>query len=390
MALTFASTNDDVDYGQPALIDDLPSDGTFSGWAWIYRTGSGFNKWIISQHTSGQGWFFNSDDQNLQLRVERASTATNYITSGNHITANAWSFVAFSYDEPNATEVRLYYGNLTTSVIEITTFSTNTNGSGAYTTANQIVAVGNEAGGTFPFIGSIARGGILDRVVTLGEFRQIQFAPLAQCNISGTQLLFDYHGTGTQADFSGNAYSGTVTGATASDHAPISPILLPDVSKQRVSAIAMTSTGNSFSGYGADETTDAAIYNTTGRRVTINVVDGSTSEHTHRDGTGSVTTVIGSVPISITVVDANGAAVENARVAVFDSFDNTQYMNELTNASGIASTTYTDSTPNAVTIRVRKNSSADSPRYVPISTPETITSDGLTTIIGVEEDINAA
>lgn len=59
-----------------------------------------------------------------------------------------------------------------------------------------------------------------------------------------------------------------------------------------------TFTGNTFSGYGADGTTDAAIYNNSGGAVTINVAGGGDTP-TVRNGTGASTTVNNNVTLTL-------------------------------------------------------------------------------------------
>lgn len=72
-------------------------------------------------------------------------------------------------------------------------------------------------------------------------------------------------------------------------------------------------TNNSFSGYGADATTDAVIYNNSGGVVQINVNSGNTP--TFRDGTGATTTIVsGAVTVKGTAALKDGTAVQNARL----------------------------------------------------------------------------
>jgi hypothetical protein len=56
---------------------------------------------------------------------------------------------------------------------------------------------------------------------------------------------------------------------------------------------------NQFIGYGADETTDAAIYNNTGTAITINIVNGGGTP-TVRNGVSASTTVINAFTLSLT------------------------------------------------------------------------------------------
>lgn len=59
-----------------------------------------------------------------------------------------------------------------------------------------------------------------------------------------------------------------------------------------------TFAGNTFTGYGADGTTDAAIYNNSGGAVTINVAGGGDTP-TVRNGTGASTTVNNNVTLTL-------------------------------------------------------------------------------------------
>lgn len=65
-----------------------------------------------------------------------------------------------------------------------------------------------------------------------------------------------------------------------------------------------TFTGNTFSGYGANDTNDAAIYNNSGGAVTINVAGGVASP-TVRNGTGASTTVNNNVTTTLTGMKDN-------------------------------------------------------------------------------------
>lgn len=69
-----------------------------------------------------------------------------------------------------------------------------------------------------------------------------------------------------------------------------------------------TSKGNLFSGYGADTTNDAAIYNNTAGAVTINVTEGG-GDPTIRDGVSASTTVIlNPVTLTLAVIDNDSKA----------------------------------------------------------------------------------
>lgn len=95
------------------------------------------------------------------------------------------------------------------------------------------------------------------------------------------------------------------------------------------------------------------------------------------------------VAIKVTVRDVEEAVIQNAKVAVFLMSDRTKVLDNETDASGIASTTYAGPTPAEVEIRCRKPMSEDSPRYVNYSCKETIKSDtGLNFDLMLTKDIN--
>lgn len=81
-------------------------------------------------------------------------------------------------------------------------------------------------------------------------------------------------------------------------------------------------TDNTFTGYGADATTDAAVYNNSGGAVTLNVIGGTSP--TVRNGSGASTTLVVN-PVTTTITVRNiqtNAVISGARVLVTAS-DNT-------------------------------------------------------------------
>lgn len=111
--------------------------------------------------------------------------------------------------------------------------------------------------------------------------------------------------------------------------------------------------GNTFSGYGVDGTTNAAIYNNSGGAVTINVSGGG-STPTVRNGAGASTTVNNSVTLTIS---ANVTLV-GAEVRIYD-LDNTpagSLGTELsgTESNGTATYAYSGSVGNAVWVQIMK------------------------------------
>ena len=123
-------------------------------------------------------------------------------------------------------------------------------------------------------------------------------------------------------------------------------------------AVKIASTGTyafnalTFSGFGADGTNTAAIFNDSGGAVTINVTGGVAP--TVRNGAGASTTVNVLAPLSVTVTDVAGTPIQDARVYIRPSGGGATILTGLTNASGVLTGNYTGSTPQSIEGWVRK------------------------------------
>lgn len=148
------------------------------------------------------------------------------------------------------------------------------------------------------------------------------------------------------------------------------------------SRIALTSTGTDTHYINSLK---AAIYNNSAGAVTLNITDGDTP--TIRNGAGATTTINNAVTLTVTVKDSLGAAIQNARVAIFtDDTGEVELMNELTTALGVATESYGYSSDISVFIRVR--CASGSPAYQDVETSGLITSDGLNAQITMQVDTN--
>jgi hypothetical protein len=142
-----------------------------------------------------------------------------------------------------------------------------------------------------------------------------------------------------------------------------------------------TFSGNQFTGYGADASSSAAIYNNSGGAVTINISGGG-STPTIRNGTSATTTVNNTVTVRVTAIKASDAStIQNARVYLTADTggplaQGTIILNGLTNASGVIEDTGFNFTSNQpVTGRVRK--STTTPLFKTSNLSGTIISSGL-------------
>ena len=137
-----------------------------------------------------------------------------------------------------------------------------------------------------------------------------------------------------------------------------------------------TFSGNQFTGYGANGTTGAAIYNNSGGAVTLNITNGG-STPTVRNGTSATTTINNAVTLEINGVSAGNGVDTGTACAVFaiaggPETAGTQLMNEFSDATGTAQATYIYQGVQPVVIRARQAG------FTPFTTNGTITAAGLT------------
>lgn len=128
--------------------------------------------------------------------------------------------------------------------------------------------------------------------------------------------------------------------------------------------------GNTFAGYGATASNDAAIYNNSGGAVTINVTGGGSSP-TYRNGAAATTTVTaGAITLKMIVKDSGGTVVVGA-LAYIDNNNLTPFiLNTTTDVNGEASVSHTDGPIAGTTWRVRKYGFKPYVQTVDISTSD--------------------
>ena len=156
----------------------------------------------------------------------------------------------------------------------------------------------------------------------------------------------------------------------------------------------ITLTGIEFTGFSsvADSTGATLRFDATSGTMDCNLVGctvggvaASSSNVGVDDAAGITVTVAAAVDVTINVVDEGGTAVSTAQTSVYLSSDNSEVMNEDT-VAGVASASFSGTTPAACYIRVRKGSTGAT-KYFPGSTSGTIESiTGLTTTVVLRED----
>ena len=110
-------------------------------------------------------------------------------------------------------------------------------------------------------------------------------------------------------------------------------------------------TGNTFTGYGADASNDAAIYNNSGGAVTINILGGGDTP-TVRNGASASTTINNTVAVTVTVKDANDSSnIENARVLLTEDTADTVTITRSATTATVTHTAHGYTTGDDVVIR---------------------------------------
>lgn len=126
------------------------------------------------------------------------------------------------------------------------------------------------------------------------------------------------------------------------------------------------------------------INNTSGSALTL-ANTGTSNGNSYNPG-GSSVTFEGSVTVTVVVKDTSNVVINDAQVRVTRDSDSAVIINTATNVSGIATSSYNYGGDAAVTIKVRKSSSTDNPRYSAVRTAGTITSAGMNATVVMQQD----
>jgi len=223
-ALNFTNaTSDRVLVNAAASVDTL---ATASFIMWVYPTSITANRSFVRKgNLVSTGWNFGFVNASGDFRAQIGRpTRDDYSTNSAPMpTANKWYCFAITWDINAAAgqRINIYTGDLTTPLAEATYSSTNS-GSGIQANDSGVnINIGNiPTSHNAAFPGYIANTIMLNRTLTLGELRSLQYNPRV---VSGTVGYWQlgYNGTGTQTDYSGKNNSGTVTGATVTGHVPL-------------------------------------------------------------------------------------------------------------------------------------------------------------------------
>jgi hypothetical protein len=228
MALDFgtAAQNRYVDHG--TLGSWNPSAGGFL--VWMYPTDLTRNQDSIVIGKTGTAWGQGCDvmmewgtDQIRFIR-KRATLSTQIQSSIPFFgSANTWYCIAISFDTGGAdSDQKLFLGDLTTKLAE-DSYTARAVGSGSLQDlSSRPLRAGAGTWSNTNYAGSIALIRVYNTAPTLAQFLADQYKLSVTPN---SHLVFCNYGlisTGTQPDWSGNGYNGTVTSALLAPHVPLS------------------------------------------------------------------------------------------------------------------------------------------------------------------------
>ena len=114
------------------------------------------------------------------------------------------------------------------------------------------------------------------------------------------------------------------------------------------SAINLTTSGSETHSLYSSK---AAVFNDSGAAITINVNGGSSPSI--RNGTGATTTVSASVSLTVICKNSAGTNIEGVKIRIEEDPSGVLIAEGTTNASGVFSDSFTDSTPQAVKVIAR-------------------------------------
>ena len=227
MSLLFDADTEQVAVGTMGSWN--PNGSPLSAYGWFYPIGTAGNASLFGKNTGSplfKSFTFNwrRGGGQTQFNLGRAVTDVTYNYSPHPWTLNAWNFFGVSYDDGRSAnnKVELYKGT-STSPPTLQTASSNADGAGAFTDFSSLaMTLGNAFdGGDEDANGRLGNVTFVDSVaLTLNQFTKAWRGIRPVQTLKGWWEL-GFNGTGTQPDWSGNAYNGTVTGATAAAHVPL-------------------------------------------------------------------------------------------------------------------------------------------------------------------------
>lgn len=224
MGLVFgANTSDRVDFGAAGgNFTDNVSLISIAAW---FKFSTFTNQRVIAAKVEANGLggprLRLNGTTELQFLIARSVVNASCITTNSSLATATWYYVVATYD-PADTQPRIFLGSLTSLATERTYNGAQTIGSGSTNAQTTPFLVGNDGNLNVALQGTIATIGVWNRQLSLAEVQQIQYMPRNW--LGSTCYLFSHLGilgTGTQPNWSGDANTGSLTGATLGEHVPL-------------------------------------------------------------------------------------------------------------------------------------------------------------------------
>jgi hypothetical protein len=173
--------------------------------------------------STGAGWQFRligGTPNTLSFRWTRATTTLNYVGADAQAVAGAWRWYAATCDQAGVAGslVKFYAGPYGGSLTETSSYSTATDGSGAYSSdAAEPVMISNNGGTSESLQGAIEHAVLYTGAVSLVNLQAAIDGFSANVGYTTGRLgewALGLSGGTAATDVSGNGNNGTVTGAT--------------------------------------------------------------------------------------------------------------------------------------------------------------------------------
>jgi Concanavalin A-like lectin/glucanases superfamily len=222
-ALRYTNSTDRVTVTANSTINSL---NAWTAMMWVKPSAiTAGREFFAKSNGISTGWFARfpgGTAGNVAVSCGRTTTSALYQTNNTPFasTTNAWMFIAVTCNlSDSAGQIIDVYVGSTTKMATEQTYGTVTDGSGGAQNDSAIDFQWGARASADAMQGDLAWGMFVNRELSLGEIRSLQFNPRY---VSGCLIYhqFGFNRTGTQRNLCGSGNAGTVTGATVAPHGP--------------------------------------------------------------------------------------------------------------------------------------------------------------------------
>ena len=220
-----AASSQRIDLANEANFDFERTD-TFSLCAWVYPTANAFGNVMAKRVQGGnnEGWQFAIRNGTTNLKAELTlandSSPSNQLlmrTTNEVVLLNAWNHLCFTYTGNSLPSGVTFYLNGT--VTALSTIANTLSASILNNVGAQIAANGGSGSPSNFLSGRVAEARVYNITLIANEVATIKIGRAYTRGLVAHLPL--WAAQSTEIDLSGNGNNGTVTGATAADHAPV-------------------------------------------------------------------------------------------------------------------------------------------------------------------------